>query len=59
MIQVVALNYILNNKDTELLSRYGEEYYFKYTKEYNFIKKHYAKYGGIYQIKVGKSINNR
>lgn len=47
MIQVVALNYILNNKDTELLSQYGEEYYFKYTKEYNFIKKHYAKYGVI------------
>ena len=47
MIQLQALNYILKNKDADLLTTYGPEYYFNYTTEYNVIKAHYDKYKTI------------
>ena len=44
MIQLQALNYILKNRDHDLLMTYGQEYYFNYEAEYNVIKNHYTKY---------------
>lgn len=52
MIQLVALNYIINNKDDDMLQLYGEEYFFEpqYQKVYKFIKEHRSKYGTIPDI---------
>ena len=47
MIQVQALNYLINSKDIDFLTTYGKEYYFNYENEYNFILDHYHKYKNI------------
>lgn len=44
MIQLQALNYILKNKDADLLTTYDAKYYFNYDAEYKFIRAHYDKY---------------
>ena len=44
MIQLQALNYIINNKDTDLLTTYNENFFSNYVDEYNFILNHYKKY---------------
>ena len=47
MIQLQMLNYIIQNKDVDLLNKYDEKYYFVYNKEYNFIIEHYRKYKSL------------
>lgn len=47
MIQQQALNYILKNRDADLLITYDEKYYFNYTDEYKAIRQHYDKYKTI------------
>lgn len=44
MIQLQALNYILKNKDADLLTTYDSKYYFNYEVEYKTIRAHYDKY---------------
>ena len=44
MIQLQALNYILTNKDVDLLNKYDKKYYFTYDKEYDYIVDHYRQY---------------
>ena len=50
MIQLQALNYIINKKDADFLTLYDVRYYFNYKDEYNFIKKHYEKFKTIPDI---------
>lgn len=50
MVQLQALNYILKNKDTDLLCHYDEKYFFNYEKEYKFLKEHFVKTGEIVDI---------
>lgn len=50
MIQLQALNYILKNKDTDLMTTYGPEYYFNYPKEYMYIRDHFEKTGEVIDI---------
>lgn len=40
MIQLQALNHIINNKDKDFLTQYNKAFYFNYTKEYEFILDH-------------------
>lgn len=49
MIQEQALNYILSSKDASFitLNNLNEEFFSDYTREFNFIKKHYEDYGNI------------
>lgn len=47
MIQLQALNYIINKKDSEFLLTYDEKYYFNYIDEYNFILDHFKTYKNI------------
>ena len=44
MIQLQALNYILKNKDADLLLLYDDKYYFNYKDEYKLILEHYRKF---------------
>jgi len=44
MIQLQMLNYMLKNGKSDLFSLYDEKYFPTYEKEYNFAKKHLAKY---------------
>ena len=50
MIQLQALNHILKNKDTDLLTTYNEDYFVDYKEEYNFILEHFKKYKNIPDI---------
>lgn len=50
MVQLQALNYILKNKDSDLLTTYGPEYYFNYEKEYKCIRDHFDKTGEVMDI---------
>lgn len=50
MIQIQMLNYIITNKDVELLTTFDEKYYPSYKDEYNFIKNHYKSYKNIPDI---------
>lgn len=47
MVQLQALNYILKNKDVDLITTYDEGYFNDYKDEYNFILEHYKKYKSI------------
>lgn len=44
MIQMQALNYIINKNDVELLQMYGPEYYWNYPDAYDFIFKHWQQF---------------
>ena len=44
MIQLQALNYILDKKDESFLTTYDAKYYSNYKDEYNYIVKHYRTY---------------
>lgn len=50
MVQLQALNYILKNKDTDLLTTYGPEFYFNYSKEYKCIREHFDQTGEVIDI---------
>lgn len=43
MIQLQAMNYILEHNDVEFLLMFDERYYFTYNTEYKFIRDHYKK----------------
>ena len=47
MIQLQALNYIVNSKDTDFLNKWDEKYYFNYDNEYKFILNHFRTYKTI------------
>lgn len=50
MVQLQALNYILKNQDSDLLTTYGPEYYFNYEKEYKCIREQFDKTGKVMDI---------
>lgn len=50
MIQLQALNYIINSKDIDFLLKYDEKYYFNYPDEYKAILSHYRQYKVIPDI---------
>lgn len=47
MVQLQALNYILDTKDVDFLETYDAKYYFNYKDEYEFILNHYRQYRKI------------
>lgn len=50
MIQLQALNYIVNKKDADFLTKYDDKYYFNYKDQYNFVLKHFKTYKTIPDI---------
>lgn len=50
MIQLVALNYILQNKDADLLLDYDIKYFSTYEREYQTIRSYYDEHGSIPDI---------
>lgn len=52
MIQLVALNYILQNKDEKLLKEYDIKYFSNYEKEYKTIRNYYDEHGIIPDILI-------
>lgn len=50
MIQLQALNYIVNKKDVDFLTKYDDKYYFNYKDQYNFVLKHFKTYKTIPDI---------
>ena len=50
MIQLQALNYIIAKKDTDFLTLYDEKFYFNYTDEYKYIRKHFDKFKSVPDI---------
>lgn len=47
MVQLLALNYIIQNKDADLLLNYNSDFYFNYLGEYLVIKKYYEEHKEI------------
>lgn len=47
MIQLQVLNYIVQNKDSDLLLTFDKDFFPTYNKEYNFILTHFQKYHNI------------
>ena len=50
MIQLQVLNYILQEKDSNMLTTYDKDFFFNYTDEYNAILDHFRKYKVIPDI---------
>lgn len=50
MIQLQALNHIINKGDTAFLEKWDKKYYFNYKDEYNFILNHFKQYKKVPDI---------
>lgn len=50
MIELQALNHIINDKDVDFLNMFDDKYYNNYKEHYNFILKHYKTYKNIPDI---------
>lgn len=44
MIQLKVLNYVLENKDIDIINVHDSKYFSNYTEEYNFIKQYIAEH---------------